>query len=251
MNKDMTTDMHWEKWGEDDPYFGVITNEKFRLKNITSEAKKDFFASGQYDINQVINTCKQHFNPDYVPRKILDFGCGVGRLVIPFAQIAEEVVGIDISESMLKETKRNCKEYKIKNTRLFKSDDDLSLLKGHFNLIHSCLVFQHIPVDRGRDIFKNLLSYLEEEGICAIQLTYAKTIFPDTYGIPPKIDQSSEDFEYIDIPDQDPEMQMNPYNLNEILFIIQSIGVTNVYIKFTDHGGELGTYLYFQKPKKI
>ncbi|MCF6202541.1 MAG: hypothetical protein L3J59_02570 [Methylococcaceae bacterium] len=72
--------------------------------------------------------------------------------------------------------------YQIKNISLFKSDDDLSSLKGYFNLIHSCIVFQYIPIDRGRDIFNNLLSFLEEEGIYAIQLTYAKTIFSDTYG---------------------------------------------------------------------
>jgi SAM-dependent methyltransferase len=251
MNKDMTTDIHWEKWGKEDPYFGVITNEKFRLKNLTKEAKKDFFESGKHDINRVINTCKRHFNQNYSPKKVLDFGCGAGRLVIPFSQIAEEVVGVDISESMLKETEKNCKEFKITNTSLFKSDDDLSSLEGHFNLIHSCIVFQHIPVDRGRGIFNNLLSFLEEEGICAIQLTYAKTIFSDTYGVPPKTNQSTEKFNYIDIPDKDPEMQMNPYNLNEIFYIIQSIGVSNIYIEFTDHGGELGVYLYFQKPKKV
>ena len=124
-------------------------------------------------------------------------------------------------------------------------------MKGGFNLIHSCIVFQHIPIDRGRDIFINLLSFLEEDGMCVIQLTYAKTVFADNYGASPKINQVNESFRYIDIPDKDPEMQMNSYNLNEIFFIIQSIGASNTYIEYTDHGGELGVYLYFQKPKKV
>ncbi len=69
MNKDMTTDIHWEKWGKKDPYFGVITNEKFRIKNLTQEAKKEFFESGKHDINRVINTCKRHFNQNYSPKR--------------------------------------------------------------------------------------------------------------------------------------------------------------------------------------
>ena len=48
----------------------------------------------------------------------------------------------------------------------------------------------------------------------------------------------------------DPEMQMNPYNVNELLFFIQSQDIRNLYVEFTDHGGELGVFLYFQKPKQ-
>ncbi|MEM7457406.1 MAG: hypothetical protein AAF456_23935 [Planctomycetota bacterium] len=46
----------------------------------------------------------------------------------------------------------------------------------------------------------------------------------------------------------DPEMQMNTYRLNELFFMLQSIGIQDIYTQFTDHGGELGVYLYFQKP---
>ena len=48
--------------------------------------------------------------------------------------------------------------------------------------------------------------------------------------------------------DSDPEMQMNPYNLGEILFSLQSLGVQRFYADFTNHGGELGVFLFFQKP---
>ncbi len=43
-------------------------------------------------------------------------------------------------------------------------------------------------------------------------------------------------------------MQMNPYNLREILFCLQRFGVQRFYAEFTDHGGELGVFLFFQKP---
>jgi hypothetical protein len=40
---------------------------------------------------------------------------------------------------------------------------------------------------------------------------------------------------------------MNPYNVNALLFTMQTAGVRSFYTDFTDHGGELGVLLYFQK----
>ena len=50
-------------------------------------------------------------------------------------------------------------------------------------------------------------------------------------------------------PPHDPEIQMNPYNVNELFFKLQSVGIHKFHVEFTDHGGELGLFLYFQKPK--
>jgi hypothetical protein len=39
---------------------------------------------------------------------------------------------------------------------------------------------------------------------------------------------------------------MNPYNMTEILFLMQTAGVSRFHADFTDHGGELGLFLFFQ-----
>ena len=41
---------------------------------------------------------------------------------------------------------------------------------------------------------------------------------------------------------------MNPYSLSELAFMLQSAGVTQFHTAFTDHGGELGVFLFFGKP---
>jgi ubiquinone/menaquinone biosynthesis C-methylase UbiE len=97
----MSTDIEWEKWGLQDPYFSVLTNPKFRRGEMTAEAKQDFFFSGRYHVDQVMSACRRFIDPEFTPERVLDFGCGVGRLVLPFATIAREVVGVDISEAML------------------------------------------------------------------------------------------------------------------------------------------------------
>jgi SAM-dependent methyltransferase len=246
---DMSTDTAWEEWGRRDPYFGVITDPRFRSAGINENAKKEFFASGESHVQGVLATIRKHIDPGFVPRAALDFGCGVGRLLMPFAKIAQEVVGLDVSPSMLQEAQRNCDEQGLRNVRLFRSDDALSTLTGPFDLIHSCIVFQHIPVERGRALFEKLLQQLSAGGVGAIQLTYSKTRFATTFGrAPPELPRVGT----LGTPnprasaDADPLMQMNPYNLNEILFLMQRRGILQFHAEYTDHGGELGIFLFFQ-----
>jgi SAM-dependent methyltransferase len=224
----------------------VITDPKYRRAGIDENAKKEFFASGECHVHGVLSTIRKHIDPKFAPRTVLDFGCGVGRLLIPFAKVAEDIVGLDVSPSMLEEARRNCDEQRLQNVRLFCSDDALSTLTGPFDLIHSCIVFQHIPVERGRALFSALLKQLSAGGVGAVQLTYSKARFASTHGLaPPEL--PSVGTPNLRAPaDADPLMQMNPYNLNEILFLMQSRGILQFHAEYPDHGGELGVFLFFQ-----
>jgi SAM-dependent methyltransferase len=245
---EMSTDTAWEEWGRRDPYFGVITDAKFRRSGMNDRAKLEFFESGRWHVGHVLETISQHIDPHFVPKSVLDFGCGVGRVLVPFAAIAKEVTGLDVSPSMLEEAKRNCEEHGVTNAHLLHSDDTLSTLTGSFDLIHSCIVFQHIPVERGKSLFLKLLQHLNPGGIGAVQLTYSKVRFAATSGIAP-IELQSEHVPNQPVSaDVDPEIQMNPYNMNSILFMMQEIGTAQFFAEFTDHGGELGVFLYFKKP---
>jgi 2-polyprenyl-3-methyl-5-hydroxy-6-metoxy-1,4-benzoquinol methylase len=247
--KDMSTDMAWEEWGRRDPYFGVITDPRFRQSEMNDRSKREFFESGESHVHGVLATIRRYIDPEFTPRRVLDFGCGVGRLLIPFARAVDEVVGLDVSVSMLQEARRNCDEHGLRNVRLLDSNDSLSTLAGSFDLIHSCIVFQHIPAERGRAIFSKLLQHLRPGGIGAVQLTYSKTRFASTHGVAPTLQPAA-----MASPDSpassaattvDPEIQMNPYNINEILFLMQCRGVQRFHAEFSDHGGELGVYLFF------
>ena len=44
MGNDMNTDIEWEKWGKQDPYFSVLTHDKFRNRNLTDKEKLDFLS---------------------------------------------------------------------------------------------------------------------------------------------------------------------------------------------------------------
>lgn len=166
----MKTNNEWEKWGASDPYFGVLSNEKYRIKNLTNESKEEFFASGVSHVNFIFDLINKYFLVNLKPKTILDFGCGVGRLAIPFADHAENVLGVDISPSMLDHAKRNAKKKLIKNIDFVISDDALSNISGSYSLIHSYIVFQHIPKKRGHLIILNLAEKVEPEGFIAFHI---------------------------------------------------------------------------------
>jgi 2-polyprenyl-3-methyl-5-hydroxy-6-metoxy-1,4-benzoquinol methylase len=97
---------NWEYYGKNDPYFAVATFEKFKKANLTEQAKNEFFQTGEEHIEKVWNEIQKHFVENFRPKRGLDFGCGVGRLVVPLANRCEKVVGVDISNVMLQEAQK-------------------------------------------------------------------------------------------------------------------------------------------------
>lgn len=250
MTKISNTDHAWEEWGRRDPYYGVITDPKFRCSKLDDQARTEFFESGRLHVDYVMKMIHTYIDPGFRPTSIVDFGCGVGRLVVPFARVAQQVVGLDVSRSMLDEAARNCTAFGLGNVRLLLSDDELTGLTGEYDLVHSYIVFQHIPPERGRVILRRLLDFIAPGGMGAIHVLYGKRIHAETYGMPPPKSENgvSSLMKRILAPDADPEMQMNPYLLNEFLFLLQSVGVHRLHIEFTNHGGELGVLFFFRKP---
>ena len=247
---DKTTDSAWERYGREDPYFGVLADEKYRRPRLTEANRIEFFEGGTTHVADAIATVRRHIDPEFQIDRALDFGCGVGRLVIPLAAVARQVTGVDVSKSMLEEARRNCDARQLRNVEFVASDDRLLLLEGPYNFVHSLIVFQHIPVERGRAIFRRLVELLQDGGVGVLHLTYAKA-YRATWK------QHVKDHVPLVRPllawwrdrrKLPPEMQMNAYDLNALFAILQTARVDDVYLQFTDHGGALGVMLYFRKP---
>lgn len=258
------TDLEWQRWGELDPYFGVITHDRFRRRNLTPESLAEFFESGRQHVEHVLKISRRHLYTRFEPRRALDFGCGVGRVLAPLAQRVHEVVGMDVSPAMLDEARRNCLERGLANVTLVPSDDELSALTGDFDLIHSVLVLQHIEPARGRAIVGRLLNRLRPGGVAALHVTYGKAYHADRLGVPPppapppppssasrwslkRLAGSGAAASGAEAPARDPVMHMYAYPLNELLFLVQQAGVRRSFVEFTDHGGELGVFLFLHR----
>ncbi|MGZ6243213.1 MAG: class I SAM-dependent methyltransferase, partial [Candidatus Binataceae bacterium] len=166
------SDRAYDRAGQTNPYFGVVTMNRFLSANLDAAGLREFFASGEEHVARVLAAIRAHLAADFKPRRALDFGCGVGRILIPLAREAgQATVGVDVSDAMLAEAKRNCRERNLDYVSFVKSDDRLSCLEGTFDLIHSLIVFQHIAPRRVEVLVRGLLAHLEPGGVGALHFT--------------------------------------------------------------------------------
>ncbi|HUA88494.1 MAG TPA: methyltransferase domain-containing protein [Steroidobacteraceae bacterium] len=251
----MSTDTEWESWGRLDPHYGVLAHERFRRHNLNAPALEEFFRSGREQFAQIMSDCRHFLGPVSTSRA-LDFGCGVGRLLIPLAETAGSCYGIDVSGAMLREAAENCSKAGLGNVSLAR---DLSALEGTepFSFIQSYIVLQHIPAARGLGIIRKLLSLLAEDGVAALHVTYARRKYAYNLGAQPAVRRVIREFGRRSgrfmrrLMSVDPEMQMNAYDVNRIMFLFQSAGVPTANLRFTDHSGNLGVIFYLRRPRGV
>ena len=103
-------------------------------------------------------------------KKILNIGCGVGRLEEFMSKDFEEVYGVDISEVMVEQSRKRLSDKK--NVKFFATDGvSLPFEDGFFDLIFSYIVFQHMPnKDVVESNFKEISRTLKEDAIAKIQI---------------------------------------------------------------------------------
>jgi SAM-dependent methyltransferase len=248
LRQTLSTDRAWERMALREPYQAVLTSDRFATGNLTDEARREFFASGEAYTEHLFNAIRARIDPDFAPRRSLDFGCGVGRIVAPLARRSESVVGVDVAEAMLREARANLDSFGITNAQIVKGDDSLSSVEGPFDLVHSFIVLQHIPVARGEAIFRELLARMHERSVGALHFTYAR----DTEPLRPDLRTRWLRFRqrlhsvlaslcgswY---------MQMNAYDLNVLCRMLQEQGARRAHVEFTKHGPTLGVLVLFRK----
>jgi SAM-dependent methyltransferase len=243
----------WERYGAENPYFGVLTDERFRGKVLPDAVFREFFASGEADIERALSSIERHFFP-LQRGKALDFGCGVGRLAIPLAARFSSVVGVDISPSMLQEAQKSARRMQIENLRLCQNLSEIAEERGTFSFVNTYIVLQHVGPKSGLGYISELIGFLGGGGCGALHMTYAREKYRSHLGAIPLLSRAVQMIRrpfsslHREVTRREPAMQMNPYPLNQVLYLLQTAGVTEFHSEFTNHGGHLGLVLYFTKP---
>lgn len=100
--------------------------------------------------------------PDLKGKRILDLGCGFGEHCKRFVDCgAEKVVGIDISEKMLKVAMAENSDPRI--TYINISMEEISQLKEKFDIVISSLAFHYVEDFEG--VIRNIYNMLDDKGI--------------------------------------------------------------------------------------
>ncbi len=148
----------WDRRARENARYYVATgNEKWD--------EQQFYASGRIDVEQYIltdleNVC-QGLNPKDM--KVLEIGCGAGRITRALAEFFGQVYGVDISSEMVRRARRALRRFP--NAHILRNNGkDLSIVRpslwrrivGRERLLldfaFSYIVFQHIP---SRQVIEN------------------------------------------------------------------------------------------------
>ena len=130
------------------------------------------------------------FIADYAKNedKILDFGCGNGRLLELFFGKNFDYTGVDISEKLIDIAKKKYPE-KADDFQKISSSESLPFPDNSFNAIYSIAVFHHLPSEELRlKIAKELFRVLKPDGKIVItvwnlwQRKYIKNIIKNWLG---------------------------------------------------------------------
>jgi SAM-dependent methyltransferase len=234
------TDRAWEDIGRSDPYYGVLTKAQFEYDQFDERSRAAFFESGEEYVELVLELARTRLDESFSPRRVLDFGCGVGRISLPFASRAEAVVGVDISPGMLIEARSNADAAGRDNVTLVLSDDRLSLATGAFNLVHAFIVMQHIAPARGLRILARMIDVLETGGLGMIHFTYsnssqtplARRLLTTAYERLPMMYTARNAAKRQ--PLNSPQMHMHRYDLNAIFRTLQEAECHDVHVRFTE-----------------
>jgi 2-polyprenyl-3-methyl-5-hydroxy-6-metoxy-1,4-benzoquinol methylase len=248
------SDSSWKKWGDRDPYYGVLASDEFKLNTITPAARAAFFDSGQTHVSRVLSVATNYYG-QFGRKNALDFGCGAGRLVVALAGQFDSVTGVDVSPGMLSAAAGDCTARAITNVEFQLSDDQLSLVRGKFDFVHSFLVFQHIPRVRGEVILARLLHHLEPGGIVAVHVPFARhdsrakqALHALRKGFVPAnivvnlLKRRNWDH---------PFMQMNMYDMNRLLRVFSDNGLTDVFVEVADVGDFVSAFVFGKMPIRM
>ncbi|MET0257944.1 MAG: class I SAM-dependent methyltransferase [Methylobacterium sp.] len=229
----MSSDAIWQRYGESDPYYGVLTLDAYRKDNIGAN-RDAFFASGERSVEQVLAQVEAAVGP--VRRgHAVDFGAGVGRLSLPLGRRFARVSSVDISPGMLRELQSNATAQGVSNLMPRTRVDEVA---EPIDFAMSLIVLQHIDPQRGRDVILGLADRLAPGGVLALdvpimsrrsrgwhlvrrlrdRLPFAQTVWNRLRGRPA----------------HDGGMQMNLYPVNEITEALFARGMASVTLLPTD-----------------
>ena len=156
---------------------GVVPAQSGARQHLEGEERERFYDGGEKQLAQLTAAIEDYTGFTLEGRRALDFGCGVGRLALPLAKRCEHVYGLDVSDSILEAADRNAKRMGLENVEWL-MPDGLPQLSGHYDLVVSHFVFQHIPSREGERVFTMLVQGLRPGGAGALHFTLRPRLNP-------------------------------------------------------------------------
>ena len=155
----------WSAYGTNEPYYSMITDEKFHSKNI-AEHLDEFWESGK-DSLKIIKELYEKYKTNNKNPRVLAYGCGVGRLMKAWGEdFGYTIEGCDISPSHLLIAKDILgEEYPL---HLVEPGE----CPKEYDLIFSIMVLQHNRPELMKLCFRSIIEALNTGGLAILHAPY-------------------------------------------------------------------------------
>lgn len=160
----------WQHLGETEPHWSVLTNESY-FQDVFHMNRDAFFQSGVAEVDTFIATLKRARVERSQLRRVVELGCGVGRVTAALATKFDDVVGVDISAAHLRlaeELPRNTEANAISFRQLTSIDAVPQI--GKFDVLYSRIVLQHNPPPVMARLLSDFLEQLNVGGVAFLQV---------------------------------------------------------------------------------
>jgi SAM-dependent methyltransferase len=164
----------WADYGDQDPFWSVLTNDKYHASSISQGDIDEFYASGAIDCCVMEETLGRVGLSLPANGTGLDLGCGLGRIGEHVSKRVKEYIGVDISPPHLRQATERFKHLGRKNAR-FMLLPHLLEADLKVDLAFSLIVLQHNPPPVIALLIDRLCKLLKEEGILYFQVPVALT----------------------------------------------------------------------------
>ena len=183
-------------------------NAKRHIATDNWESEEIFHECGERDLFKILNNLDEDFLKTG-NKRVLDIGCGIGRILKPFADQYPglKLFGVDVSAEMIRKGRLRLKEFE--NVKLMRTGgNDLKLFEdSSFDLVYSYIVLQHIPRKFVQNYFNEVSRILDKKGCFVFQMP-----------------MRSEEKEYSEPPDSD-FRTVRFYSLEEVNMLCRSEGL--------------------------
>lgn len=164
----LSSKKNWEGFAQNDPLWSICTNP---LKKGGKWDLDEFFEMGKTEVDSMIGLLQEKNYLTAAQLKCLDFGCGVGRLSRALSNYFNEVVGLDVSATMIQKAKEFNKDFAQKLSFIHnESIDLLPFDDSSFDFVFSSIVLQHIPKPASINYINEFTRICKPDGLIVFQL---------------------------------------------------------------------------------
>jgi len=157
----------WDAQAQADPLWAVLSDPERAGRRWDLDG---FLATGVEHVTNALTRCEE-LGGTFPDRNLaLDFGSGVGRLSQALAEHFDNVVGLDISPTMVAVAGRLNRHGPRVRYQLNESTRLAGIDTGSVTLVFSHITLQHVPSDVARAYLLEFLRVVEPGGVVIVQV---------------------------------------------------------------------------------